>query len=141
MSDKKTALQLRHDTATKGRVKGVRTQTAISVRMDNEVLEKVRLEANATGVTANRLINQACSFYIDSLDEERRQKACPQLPKVDKSEEGDVLIKYIHTTMGAEKWKEFCFMARALNLSVNKSIVEGLRLWMRKYSDSPFSLL
>ena len=47
------------------------TTQAISVKMDHHTLVALDQEAHVSGVKRNRLINQACDFYIKHLDEER----------------------------------------------------------------------
>lgn len=47
------------------------TTQAISVKMDHHTLVALDQEAYVSGVKRNRLINQACDFYIKHLDEER----------------------------------------------------------------------
>lgn len=51
------------------------TTQAISVKMDHHTLLALDKEAYVSGVKRNRLINQACDFYIKHLDEERSNKA------------------------------------------------------------------
>lgn len=51
------------------------TTTPISVKMDHHTLAALEAECNATGAKRNRLINQACDFYLQHLDDERRH-AC-----------------------------------------------------------------
>lgn len=51
------------------------TTTPISVKLDHHTLVALDAECNATGAKRNRLINQACDFYIKHLDDERR-RAC-----------------------------------------------------------------
>ena len=51
------------------------TTTPISVKLDHHTLAALEAECNATGAKRNRLINQACDFYLQHLDDERR-RAC-----------------------------------------------------------------
>lgn len=51
------------------------TTTQVCVKLDHHTLAELDKECNVTGVKRNRLINQACDFYIKYLDDERRRKA------------------------------------------------------------------
>lgn len=51
------------------------TTQQVCVKLDHHTLEALDMECNVTGVKRNRLINQACDFYIKYLDDERRRKA------------------------------------------------------------------
>lgn len=47
------------------------TTTPISVKLDHHTLAALDAECNVTGIKRNRLINEACDFYIKHLDAER----------------------------------------------------------------------
>ncbi len=51
------------------------TTTPISVKLDHHTLVALDDECRVTGAKRNRLINQACDFYIKHLDDERRRRA------------------------------------------------------------------
>lgn len=51
------------------------TTQQVCVKLDHHTLAALDAECNVTGVKRNRLINQACDFYIKHLDEERMRKA------------------------------------------------------------------
>ena len=51
------------------------TTTPICVKLDHHVLFALDEECRVTGARRNRLINEACDFYIKHLDDERRRKA------------------------------------------------------------------
>lgn len=50
------------------------TTTPICVKLDHHTLAALDDECRATGARRNRLINEACDFYIKHLDDERRRK-------------------------------------------------------------------
>lgn len=47
-------------------------QTAISAKIDDDVMEMVDAECHCSGIKRNRLINLALRWYIEELDEARR---------------------------------------------------------------------
>lgn len=51
------------------------TTTPISVKLDHHTLHLLDEECRATGIRRNRLINEACDFYVKWKDEQRA-KAC-----------------------------------------------------------------
>lgn len=51
------------------------TTTPVCVKLDHHVLAALDDECRVTGARRNRLINEACDFYIKHLDDERRRKA------------------------------------------------------------------
>lgn len=51
------------------------TTTPICVKFDHHVLFALDEECRVTGARRNRLINEACDFYIKHLDDERKRKA------------------------------------------------------------------
>lgn len=50
------------------------TTTPVCVKLDHHVLAALDDECRVTGARRNRLINEACDFYIKHLDDERRRK-------------------------------------------------------------------
>ena len=51
------------------------TTQAISVKLDFHTLEALDAECRVTGAKRNRLINEACDFYIRHHDAERYRRA------------------------------------------------------------------
>lgn len=54
------------------------TQTAISARIQNEVLWSINQEAQLGMYTRNRILNQGASLFLDLIDTRREYRAHPQ---------------------------------------------------------------
>lgn len=54
------------------------TQTAISARIQNEVLWKINQETQLGYYTRNRILNRGASLFLDLQDARREYRAHPQ---------------------------------------------------------------
>lgn len=54
------------------------TQTAISARIQNEILWSIDQETQLGVYTRNRILNQGASLFLDLIDTRREYRAHPQ---------------------------------------------------------------
>ena len=54
------------------------TQTAISARIQNEILWKIELETHRGTYTRNRILNQGASLFLDLMEARRLYRLYPQ---------------------------------------------------------------
>lgn len=113
-------------------------QKSLHVKMYFDVLEQLDKEAAVDGTPRNALINQACEYYVQQLDDERREAASGKARECTRCVKFDERVCTIVSTNVAEKLEHIarglgCYPDRAAALLLERAVME--------YDDRPFAYM
>lgn len=113
-------------------------QKSLHVKMYFDVLEQLDKEASVDGTPRNQLINQACEYYVQQLDEERRGAASTpgQECTPNSSLSNQVTAELTH---GA--WENLQHIARGMGCTVDVAAEHLLERAVMEYDGRPFAYL
>lgn len=113
-------------------------QTAISARIDNRVMVEMAKEISATGMKRNSLINMALTWYLQELDEARRNASCNVYTQ-DSTQRGisshERLLCMELTCGELSKLEHIC---KSLGTNVDDLTTRLVRKMLEEYDQAPF---
>lgn len=113
-------------------------QKSLHVKMYFDVLENLDKESAVDGTPRNALINQACEYYVQQLDEERRGVVSTpgQECTLNSGFSNQVTAEL---TSGA--WENLQHIARGMGCTVDVAAEHLLERAVREYDGRPFAYL
>lgn len=106
-------------------------QVAISAKIDSGNMAAMDAEMYASGIKRNRLINMAVKWYLEELDEARRE-IC----------EGGHIGKYILNVdvsdLPAEELERLDHICKGFGCTKERFALHALRLALRDYDKNPY---
>lgn len=105
-------------------------QVAISAKIDTELDTKMAKEMAVEGIKKNRLLNMALAYYLEALDEARREKAAFK----------DIL-NAADDTLTVGELEELDFTCRSLGASKQDFIAAAVREKLQRFKEKPFGEL
>lgn len=113
-------------------------QKSLHVKMYFDVLEQLDKEASVDGTPRNQLINQACEYYVQQLDEERRCVAStPGQECTPKSS----LSNQVTAELTSGALENLQHIARGMGCTVDVAAEHLLERAVREYDGRPFAYL
>lgn len=113
-------------------------QKSLHVKMYFDVLEQLDKESSVDGTPRNQLINQACEYYVQQLDEERRGVAStPGQECTPKSS----LPNQVTAQLDAGAMKNLEFIAKGMGCTLEIAAEVLLDRAVTEYFRRPFSCL
>jgi hypothetical protein len=113
-------------------------QKSLHVKMYFDVLEQLDKESSVDGIPRNRLINQACEYYVQQLDEERRGVAStPERECTPNSS----LPNQVTAELTSGAWENLQHIARGMGCTVDVAAEHLLERAVREYDGRPFTYL
>lgn len=106
-------------------------QTAISAKIDNNVMDMVDKECNASGVKRNRLLNLALKWYLEELDNARRMVAECQNP--DK-----YILNIDMSTLPVGELDKFRHICSGFGCDAPTLIMHVVRIMLEDYDKNPY---
>lgn len=116
-------------------------QKAISAKIDCSLLEDIEAERRTTGVPTNRLINMAVRWYLQELDEARREAAHGTKEKNLPTVTEEAAVKYILSRLTAIDRMRFLNYCKVRKVSPLRIIGEAINRLLDDYDKRPFSHL
>lgn len=113
-------------------------QKSLHVKMYFDVLENLDKESAIDGTPRNALINQACEYYAQQLDEERREAASGKALKCTPSANR---IGWVQAELTTGRYEQLEFIARSLGCGVDHAAELLLERAIKDYDGRPFAYL
>lgn len=103
-----------------------------------DVLEQLDKESSVDGIPRNQLINQACEYYVQQLDEERRGVASTPGQECTPNSS---LPNQVTAELTSGAWENLQHIARGMGCSVDVAAEHLLERAVREYDGRPFAYL
>lgn len=113
-------------------------QKSLHVKMYFDVLEQLDKEASVDGTPRNQLINQACEYYVQQLDEERREASSSKALKCTPSANR---MGWVQAELTAGRYEQLEFIARSLGCDVDRAAELLLERAVKDYNGRPFAYM
>lgn len=116
------------------------SQTAVSARLDTEIIEALANEASVSGIRRNSLLNMAVQWYIQSLDDARRNSVSRIYGDTDDLSNGDLEMS-LAKTLPCSALSKLLHASSALNCTVDELAVLAIERLLKDFDNKPFDLL
>lgn len=113
-------------------------QKSLHVKLYNDVLDMLDKESSVDGMPRNRLINQACEYYLKQLDEERSDIS---LDKARECTLNSSMSNQVTVELTTVAWENLQHIARGMGCTVDVAAEHLLERAVREYDMRPFSYL
>ena len=137
----KYILDYHRENSSIGRNRIGSSQKAISAKIDCSLINDIEVERRITGVTTNRLINMAVKWYLQEIDEARREEAHRTMGKNLPPMNEEAAVKYILTDLPGNGYRRFLNYCKVLNASSLSVIGKAVMTLLDDYDKRPFSHL
>ena len=106
-------------------------QVAISAKIDSGNMKAMEAEMSATGVKRNRLINLAVKWYLNELDDARRN-VCEDLPTQ------EYILNVDTSSLSVGELEKLDFICRALGCTKERFAQHALSVALMDYDKKPY---
>lgn len=116
-------------------------QTAISARIDNTTMTDLDMEASASGLKRNAIINLAIKWYIQELDEARRYTSCNVYTQ-DSTQHGVASHeRLLCKELTCGEISKLAHICKSLGTNVDDLTTRLVRRMLEEYDQAPFKYI
>ena len=110
-------------------------QKPVLVKLYTDVLVQLENECCVDGCPRNNLINQACRWYCDELDNVRHSVAVNDTPGHSR------IVDVLKNALTPEQYRKLCHISRSLAKDIDTIVIDRVLDMLEHYDDVPLNYL